>query len=297
MNCILFCENPYSFSILNPIKIELIRRNWNYLWYIPEKHLKGFPYKKEGNYTSSIKDLVKFRPDANFVPGNEFPHFISGVKVQIFHGFAGEKKGHFRIRHYFDLYLTQGPWFTHGFELLKNKYKNFEVVETGWPKLDPFLPVHKKRDTDLKSFELTKGMAFVTVQGFLIAMAFILFSEAARQYNPLVVAYFWEVQIGLCLMLIGFLRWGIFKKPLQKVSLSTFGKILLVCSPTLIGTAGFALAVNYGPIGIAGAISVGGIFISALLSLWIYHEKPKSIEWIGMAIIALGILGLKLIEL
>ena len=25
-----------------------------------------------------------------------------GLKVQVFHGLAGEKKGHFRIRHYFD---------------------------------------------------------------------------------------------------------------------------------------------------------------------------------------------------
>ena len=27
-----------------------------------------------------------------FVPGNEVPHFIRGVKTQVFHGLAGEKK-------------------------------------------------------------------------------------------------------------------------------------------------------------------------------------------------------------
>ena len=84
---------------------------------------------------SVVKD---FKSDAIFVPGNEVPHYLRGLKVQIFHGLAGEKKGHFRIRHYFDLYLTQGPYFTKGFNKLKEKYKNFDVIETGWPKLDIF---------------------------------------------------------------------------------------------------------------------------------------------------------------
>jgi CDP-glycerol glycerophosphotransferase (TagB/SpsB family) len=56
--------------------------------------------------------------------------------VQIFHGMAGEKKGHFRIRHYFDLYLTQGPYFTNRFNQLASKHKDFKVIETGWSKLD-----------------------------------------------------------------------------------------------------------------------------------------------------------------
>ena len=64
--------------------------------------------------------------------------------MQIFHGLAGEKKGHFRIRHYFDLYLTQGPYFTERFLELKSKHKDFEVIETGWPKLDNYgKDVHK----------------------------------------------------------------------------------------------------------------------------------------------------------
>jgi CDP-glycerol glycerophosphotransferase (TagB/SpsB family) len=58
--------------------------------------------------------------------------------VQVFHGLAGEKKGHFRIRHYFDLYLTQGPYFTDTFNKLKAIHKNFDVIETGWPKLDVY---------------------------------------------------------------------------------------------------------------------------------------------------------------
>ena len=56
---------------------------------------------------------------------------FAGVKIQIFHGYAAEKKDHWVIRRYFDTYFTQGPFFTEGFKALAKKYKDFEVVETG----------------------------------------------------------------------------------------------------------------------------------------------------------------------
>jgi CDP-glycerol glycerophosphotransferase (TagB/SpsB family) len=137
MNCILFCQNNYAFGILHPIKVYLDKKKYDYLWYVSKKIIEDFPYKSD-NYTTSISDLVTFQSDAIFVPGNEVPHYLRGLKVQIFHGLAGEKKGHFRIRHYFDLYLTQGPYFTNTFNHLKAIHKNFDVIETGWPKLDVF---------------------------------------------------------------------------------------------------------------------------------------------------------------
>ncbi|MFI1743496.1 CDP-glycerol glycerophosphotransferase family protein [Thalassobellus sediminis] len=137
MKVILFCQNNYAFAILEPIKKVLEAKNDNYIWFIKEKILNDFPYKKD-NYTTKISDLENYNSDAIFVPGNEVPYFLRGLKTQVFHGLAGEKKGHFRIRHYFDLYLTQGPYFTNRFNDLKSIHKNFEVIETGWPKLDVY---------------------------------------------------------------------------------------------------------------------------------------------------------------
>lgn len=136
MRVILFCINPYAFEILYPLYQEGIKRKCKILWYIPDKILPSFKQRDEVTYTRSIEDLIKFRSDVIFVPGNEVPHYLRGLKTQIFHGLAGEKKGHFRIRHYFDLYLTQGPYFTQRFLSLSKKYKNFDVMETGWSKLD-----------------------------------------------------------------------------------------------------------------------------------------------------------------
>lgn len=144
MRAILFCVNPYAFGILKPLHDELLRRECTVLWYVPSAIHKDFPFSSTVSYTDSIKDLVNFKSDAIFVPGNEVPHYLRGVKVQVFHGLAGEKKGHFRIRNYFDLYLTQGPYFTREFNALKKRHKDFEVVQTGWPKLDPLYQMQEE---------------------------------------------------------------------------------------------------------------------------------------------------------
>ena len=115
----------------------LKERSDDYLWFVNEPIKHKFPFKTEP-FTSNMEEVKAYKSDVIFVPGNEIPYYLRGLKVQVFHGLAGEKKGHFRIRHYFDLYLTQGPYFTNRFNELKNKFKDFDVIETGWPKLDVY---------------------------------------------------------------------------------------------------------------------------------------------------------------
>ncbi|MCZ4695112.1 CDP-glycerol--glycerophosphate glycerophosphotransferase [Ancylomarina euxinus] len=136
MKTVLFCKRPYSFSILRPIHNESIRLGDDVMWYIDPEIVDRFPFKEDSHYTTSLQEIYDFKSDAIFVPGNVVPHYLRGVKTQIFHGLAGEKKGHFRIRNYFDLYLTQGPYFTNRFNELASKHGDFDVMETGWSKLD-----------------------------------------------------------------------------------------------------------------------------------------------------------------
>jgi CDP-ribitol ribitolphosphotransferase / teichoic acid ribitol-phosphate polymerase len=145
MKVILFCSYPYAFSILQPLAEECQRRDWEILWYLPVSHLDAFPYKEE-NHCCSISELKKFSADIIFVPGNIVPWYLRGLKVQVFHGLAGEKKGHFRIRDYFDLYLTQGPYFTRNFNRLAESHRNFSVIETGWSKLDKLFTVDSDQE-------------------------------------------------------------------------------------------------------------------------------------------------------
>ena len=147
MKFILFCQNPYAFGILEPIMEVLKERNHDYLWFLTTNLEDSFPFKDEP-HTFHLEKLSSYKGDAIFCPGNEVPHYIRGVKTQIFHGLAGEKKGHFKIRHYFDLYLTQGPFFTRRFNRKKRRHRNFEVVETGWPKLDIYGKDRNKYNSD-----------------------------------------------------------------------------------------------------------------------------------------------------
>ncbi|MCI1646888.1 MAG: CDP-glycerol glycerophosphotransferase family protein [Bacteroides sp.] len=137
MRIVLFCENKYAIDILNPIQMEAARERTNeILWYVHSKKIPEFPLKDEVAWTNSMQEVYNFSPESIFVPGNIVPYYLPGVKIQVFHGYAAEKKDHWVIRRYFDTYFTQGPFFTRGFARLAKKYKDFEVLETGWPRQD-----------------------------------------------------------------------------------------------------------------------------------------------------------------
>lgn len=137
MRIVLFCENKYAIDILYPLYEEAVKSEDNQLlWYIHKSKIPAFPLAGKVNYTHSMQEVYDFSPEAIFVPGNIVPYYLPGVKIQVFHGYAAEKKDHWVIRRYFDTYFTQGPYFTKKFKELSLKYKDFEVVETGWPKQD-----------------------------------------------------------------------------------------------------------------------------------------------------------------
>ena len=155
MRIVLFCENQYAIDILNPIQIEADREGNNeVLWYVHEKKIPCFPLKNKVRSTTSIQETFNFMPEAVFVPGNIVPYYLSGVKIQIFHGYAAEKKDHWIIRRYFDTYFTQGPYFTSHFRKLAQKYGDFEVLETGWPRQDWIF--HHRHDFDSERNQLLK---------------------------------------------------------------------------------------------------------------------------------------------
>lgn len=138
MRILLFCENRYAIDILNPLQEYVTDNNLPHevMWYIHKPQKSTFEYASKVRWTNSIQEAYDFSPEAVFVPGNIVPYYLPGVKIQVFHGYAAEKKDHWIIRRYFDTYFTQGPYFTSHFKALSEEYGDFEVVETGWPKQD-----------------------------------------------------------------------------------------------------------------------------------------------------------------
>ena len=119
MRILLFCENKYAVDILQPIQTEANKEgNNDVLWYVHQEKIPDFPLKDCVKWTNSIQESFDFSPEAIYVPGNIVPYYLPGVKIQIFHGYAAEKKDHWVIRRYFDIYCTQGPYFTSHFKTL-----------------------------------------------------------------------------------------------------------------------------------------------------------------------------------
>ena len=133
MKLLLFITKPYSFSILEPVQDAAEQSGFPVRWFMTSSIKTISPAMK---FLSSIDDVTKYEPDAVIVPGNVVPHFWPGLKVQIFHGLGEEKRGHYRITGFFDLYCTPGPHMTNNFQALSEKHGHFLVKETGWPKLD-----------------------------------------------------------------------------------------------------------------------------------------------------------------
>lgn len=166
-NFLIYISYSYGFPIGKPLYDEIIIRGHNVKWFIDIKDtISKFPFD-ESSLILNIEDVVKYQPDIILAATDTVPDFLQGLKVQVFHGFNAEKrsfkKDHFRIRGFFDLYCTQGPSTTEIFKKQKKKYKTFEVIETGWPKVDPLFKkdAHNvnKKNTILISSTFTKRLS------------------------------------------------------------------------------------------------------------------------------------------
>ena len=141
---LLYLSQPYSIPICRPLQAEIERRGLAVRWFCDEPATKAH-LDQTARVLHTVAEVKHYQPDVVLVATNVVPHFFSGIKVQIFHGFSVGKrshaKGHFNIRGFFDLYCTQGPSTTTPFKALQAKHRHFEVVETGWSKVDPLFPL------------------------------------------------------------------------------------------------------------------------------------------------------------
>lgn len=150
---LLYISQNYSFEILRPLQTEIIKRGQQCCWYVEGNKVNLNNFLESENRLFTIDEVKDYSPDAVLVPGNHVPNFIPGLKVQVFHGLEWKKKGHFRIRGFFDLYCTHGELTTKRFRELEKKYQYFKVIETGWPKLDPLYQT--------KAFELKTDLPVI----------------------------------------------------------------------------------------------------------------------------------------
>lgn len=144
---LIYISYSYAVPIGNPLEEEIIKRGYTVKWFSDLEDGKKALHNKS-NLLPSIQEVIAYKPDIVLTATDIVADFITGLKVQIFHGFNAQKRpegnnsfAHFRLRGFFDLYCTQGPSTTQGFRNQQKNNPHFEVVETGWSKVDPMFPL------------------------------------------------------------------------------------------------------------------------------------------------------------
>lgn len=101
---VLHIAQNYSFEILRPIQTEILKRGDECVWFVASTNVDLSRFTEFEKVILSPKEANAYNSEAVFTPGNIVPAFLNGLKVQVFHGLEWKKKGHFRIRDFFDLY-------------------------------------------------------------------------------------------------------------------------------------------------------------------------------------------------
>jgi hypothetical protein len=150
---LIYFSYSYSIPIGRALEKEIQKHNYTVKWFCDQQEgVKKLD--SQHDLLENIGQVIDYQPDIVLTATNVVADFISGLKVQVFHGFNAQKRrskknnfSHFNIRGFFDLYCTHGPSTTEYFKELAQKHKTFRVVETGWPKMDPLFELSADKTT------------------------------------------------------------------------------------------------------------------------------------------------------
>ncbi len=140
MKLLFYVSKLYSIPVIQPLVKEAAEQKVEIALFVSSKVSRKLPETLSTvEAFTELKDAIAFNPDFVLCPGNFVDFRLPGIKVELFHGIGIEKPSHYKIRHFFDLYLSSGPVVTARFKEMERKRGYFRTVETGWPKIDHIL--------------------------------------------------------------------------------------------------------------------------------------------------------------
>jgi len=134
---LLYGSERYALAILRPLQDAIRARGGEAAWFFDGPGAEDL--RPDEKLLTTTEEVRRWNAITVITGSNAVPHFFPGVKVETFHGFDAGKPRHIYIRGFFDLYCTTGPNDTRAFSEIAERVGHFKVVETGWPKIDPFM--------------------------------------------------------------------------------------------------------------------------------------------------------------
>jgi drug/metabolite transporter (DMT)-like permease len=137
--------------------------------------------------------------------------------------------------------------------------------------------------------DVPRGSALTLAAGMLMACAIFGVKHLARETDPLLTAWAWELGAGLILLGPALLR----RRSAGSAAVSgRFASVAVAALPTAVASGVSVLALDFGELGLWGAL--GGtqiLFTAALGALW-HRETLGLRRWLLMAIAAAAVAGL-----
>ncbi len=140
--------------------------------------------------------------------------------------------------------------------------------------------------------DVPRGAAFTIAAGVVMAGAMTGVKFLARETHPLLAAWAWEFGAGAILAPALLRR----RAPTSDPVTTRFWRVALASLPTALASGASVLALDFGELGLWGALAGTQIlFTAALGALW-HHEALGRLRWALMTVAAAAVAALALVR-
>ena len=144
-----------------------------------------------------------------------------------------------------------------------------------------------------KTYNPKLGFLYCLISAITLTIAYYFVAKVAREVDPYLTSFIWEILTGAIIIPILFLREKFSKVKFSRISKKEFLDITLRCSPAVIASTLFLYAFSLGPMSIASAIRSVYVAFGTIIAYFLFKETPTKYQWILILLIATTVAGLK----
>ncbi|MFM2414959.1 MAG: hypothetical protein RI911_652 [Candidatus Parcubacteria bacterium] len=155
----------------------------------------------------------------------------------------------------------------------------------------------RSENAHLNQHDAWKGISLALFAGVFHAATFYFFTDVARNINPFVASYFWEIFVGFFALAI-FCIQKVCTTYTQTLSIPRRDVLAITAIGllTLSGTGGYAFAVNHGPFALASGLVTLSTVVAVVVARILFKEKLSPVQMLLIALIVCVLIAIKLVS-